>query len=113
MPDVTSWLTERELAERLSVGQSTIKAWRRNGILEPNRDFFWIPSTRNPQRAPTSRNLRYLWPAAELSIRMHLIPEVGHGQNPKYSDQGPGRHNPPSEPNRRGKQRLPDLNWDQ
>jgi hypothetical protein len=66
----TEWLlTQPDFAERLSVSVSTVKAWRRQGLLVAHRDYTWLPSTRgDPKAGPSDRNLRFLWPQARDAV---------------------------------------------
>lgn len=62
-------LTQGNFAERLAVSVSTVKAWRRQGLLVARRDYTWLPSTRGaPKTGPSERNLRYLWPQARDAV---------------------------------------------
>ena len=62
-------LAQAAFAERLAVSVSTVKAWRRQGLLVAHRDYTWLPSTRgDPKTGPSERNLRYLWPQARDAV---------------------------------------------
>jgi hypothetical protein len=66
----------------MDVSASTVKAWRRLGLLKPHRDYTWLPSTRpEPQTKPSDRNLRYKWPQARDSI----LAETSRAQEPNQN----------------------------
>jgi hypothetical protein len=67
--EIECLLSPARFAQRMDVSASTVKAWRRLGLLRPDRDYTWLPSTRpEPQTKPSDRNLRYKWPQARDSI---------------------------------------------
>jgi hypothetical protein len=68
----------------MDVSVSTVKAWRRLGLLQPHRDYTWLPSTRSEPKAPhTDKNIRYLWPQARDSILSQVVPRDAAKPDPQ------------------------------
>lgn len=99
MPKTECLLTQPAFAERLSVSVSTVKAWRRRGLLVAHRDYTWLPSTRgDPKTGPSERNLRYLWPQARDAV-------LARDPDPAKPPAAPGSWpNPTAKRRRRAKQ---------
>lgn len=80
-------LTQMRFAERMDVSVSTVKAWRRLGLLQAHRDYTWLPSTRAaPKARPSDKNIRYLWPQARDAI---LAAAVSEAETPSESKPAP------------------------
>lgn len=61
--EVICLLKSEDFASRLSVSQSSLSAWRRNGILVRGRDCDFLPSTREQLKySLAAKNIRCKWP---------------------------------------------------
>ena len=87
MDQLECLLTQTRFAERMDVSVSTVKAWRRLGLLQAHRDYTWLPSTRAAPRAgPSDKNVRYLWPQARDAILSTVVSEL---ESPSESESAP------------------------